>query len=216
MLLNNRHGSVDSDAYRYGFQGQERDDEVKGEGNSYNYTYRMHDPRLARFFAVDPLVHKYPELTPYQFSGNRVIDAIELEGLESRITKTIIVENQTYESDYTVEALLVRKMNGQTFQRENNVSAGVKMTHYDPGSNETIINYSYYFYINMPTGELALKRFQFEDSSDIRGTTQEDKDMAKALGLTKKPLEIKIKEKPSDVTSINVNGKETPVGDGVV
>ncbi|MFT6197741.1 MAG: hypothetical protein ACJAXY_002083 [Nonlabens sp.] len=34
MLLNNRHGSVDSDSYRYGFQGQERDDEVKGEGNS--------------------------------------------------------------------------------------------------------------------------------------------------------------------------------------
>jgi hypothetical protein len=30
MLLNNGHGSVDSNAYRYGFQGQERDDEVKG------------------------------------------------------------------------------------------------------------------------------------------------------------------------------------------
>jgi hypothetical protein len=37
MLLNNRHGSVDSDANRYGFQGQERDDEIKGEGNSYDF-----------------------------------------------------------------------------------------------------------------------------------------------------------------------------------
>ncbi|WP_438968538.1 N-acetylmuramoyl-L-alanine amidase [Nonlabens sp.] len=82
MLLNNRHGSVDSDAYRYGFQGQERDDEVKGEGNSYNYTFRMHDPRLGRFFAVDPLTSKFPYYTPYQFSGNKVIHAIELEGLE--------------------------------------------------------------------------------------------------------------------------------------
>lgn len=41
--------------YRYAFQGQERDDEIKGRGNSYNYTYRMHDPRIGRFFAVDPL-----------------------------------------------------------------------------------------------------------------------------------------------------------------
>ncbi|WP_438968529.1 RHS repeat-associated core domain-containing protein [Nonlabens sp.] len=88
MLLNNRHGSVDSDAYRYGFQGQERDDEVKGEGNSYNYTFRMHDPRLGRFFAVDPIDHKYPYYTPYQFSGNKVIHARELEGLEEEIMIT--------------------------------------------------------------------------------------------------------------------------------
>jgi RHS repeat-associated protein len=82
MQLPNRHGSVDSDSYRYGFQGQERDDEVKGEGNSYNYTYRMHDPRLMRFFAVDPLFRKYPHNSPYAFSENRVIDGLELEGLE--------------------------------------------------------------------------------------------------------------------------------------
>ncbi len=70
-------------AYRYGFQGQERDDEVKGAGNSYNYKYRMHDPRLGRFFAVDPLYTKYPWNSNYAFSENRVIDMIELEGLES-------------------------------------------------------------------------------------------------------------------------------------
>jgi len=72
----------DYSAYRYGFQGQEKDDEVKGAGNSINYKYRMHDPRLGRFFAVDPLAPKYPQWGPYNFSGNRVIDAVELEGLE--------------------------------------------------------------------------------------------------------------------------------------
>ncbi|VXB19613.1 hypothetical protein FLAVO9AF_120047 [Flavobacterium sp. 9AF] len=71
-----------SPAYRYGFQGQEKDDELKGEGNSLNYTFRMHDPRVGRFFATDPLEKKYPWYTPYQFSGNRLIDSIELEGLE--------------------------------------------------------------------------------------------------------------------------------------
>jgi len=68
--------------YRYGFQGQEKDDEVKGAGNSVNFKYRMHDPRLGRFFAVDPLTEKYPYNSPYAFSENRVIDGIELEGLE--------------------------------------------------------------------------------------------------------------------------------------
>lgn len=65
---------------RYRFQGQERMDEVKGAGNSWDYKYRMHDPRLGRFFAVDPLSAKYPWNSNYAFSENRVIDGIELEG----------------------------------------------------------------------------------------------------------------------------------------
>jgi RHS repeat-associated protein len=81
MLVPNRHDSLED--YRYGFQGQEKDDEIKGEGNSLNYTYRMHDPRVGRFFAMDPLAYKYPELTPYQFSSNTPIMAVELEGLET-------------------------------------------------------------------------------------------------------------------------------------
>ncbi|MGV6862261.1 MAG: RHS repeat domain-containing protein [Putridiphycobacter sp.] len=80
MLLPNRHES--SSDYRYGFQGQELDNEIKGEGNSINYKYRMHDPRIGRFFAVDPLAPKYPHNGPYNFSENRVIDGVELEGLE--------------------------------------------------------------------------------------------------------------------------------------
>lgn len=89
MLLPNRHGS--SDKYRYGFQGQEKDDELKGEGNSLNYKYRMHDPRVGRFFAVDPLSKEYPHYTPYSFSGNKVIHKNELEGLEE--TNLIIYNN---------------------------------------------------------------------------------------------------------------------------
>ncbi len=74
--------TISNGDYRYGFQGQERDDEVKGKGNSINYKYRMHDPRVGRFFAVDPLAPDYPWNSPYAFSENRVIDGVELEGLE--------------------------------------------------------------------------------------------------------------------------------------
>ena len=69
-------------SYRFGFQGQEMDNEVKGTGNSISYKYRVHDPRIGKFLSIDPLTPKYPFYSPYAFSGNRVIDAVELEGLE--------------------------------------------------------------------------------------------------------------------------------------
>lgn len=80
MLLPGRHANTSD--YRYGFQGQEMDDEIKGEGNSLNYTFRMHDPRVGRFFAVDPLFKEYPWNSSYTFSENKVIRYVELEGLE--------------------------------------------------------------------------------------------------------------------------------------
>jgi len=72
--------------YRFGFNGMEKDDEVKGNGNSYDFSSRIHDPRVARFFAVDPLEKDYPYFTPYQFAGLTPIWAIELEGLEPYFT----------------------------------------------------------------------------------------------------------------------------------
>jgi|GEM_PF-5953625 len=70
-------------SYRNLFQGQEHDDEIFGSaGSSYAYKYRMHDPRIGRFWSIDPLAAKYPHNSPYAFSENRVIDGVELEGLE--------------------------------------------------------------------------------------------------------------------------------------
>jgi RHS repeat-associated protein len=84
--------------YRYGFQGQEMDDEIKGEGNSVNYEYRMHDPRLGRFFAVDPLAPKYPHNSPYAFSENVVINAVELEGLERKYSFNSAIAAENFNS----------------------------------------------------------------------------------------------------------------------
>jgi len=85
MLVPTRNYS--NPVYRYGFQGQEKDNEIKGVGNSINYKFRMYDTRVGRFFAVDPLTAKYPWHTPYQFSGNKVIAFVELEGLEEEDPK---------------------------------------------------------------------------------------------------------------------------------
>ena len=74
--------TISMDSYRYGFQNQEKDDEIKGAGNSLNFEYRMHDPRVGRFFAVDPLARKYSYNSPYAFSENSLTAYVELEGLE--------------------------------------------------------------------------------------------------------------------------------------
>jgi hypothetical protein len=36
-------------SYRYGFNGKEEDDDVKGDGNQQDYGMRIYDPRLGRF-----------------------------------------------------------------------------------------------------------------------------------------------------------------------
>ncbi|PKP12727.1 MAG: hypothetical protein CVU08_08970 [Bacteroidetes bacterium HGW-Bacteroidetes-3] len=83
MLLPNRHGNTSD--YRYGFNGKEKDDEIKGEGVQYDYGFRIYDPRVSRFLSQDPLFRTYPWFTPYQFAGNSPIWAIDLDGLESKI-----------------------------------------------------------------------------------------------------------------------------------
>jgi RHS repeat-associated protein len=54
MVIEGRSGSS-GEQYRYGFQNQEKDNEISGEGNSLNFEFRMHNPRIGRFFSVDPL-----------------------------------------------------------------------------------------------------------------------------------------------------------------
>jgi RHS repeat-associated protein len=68
--------------YRFGFNGQEKDDEIKGSGNSYDFLFRIYDPRLGKFLSVDPLEREYPWNSPYAFAENRVIDGRDLEGKE--------------------------------------------------------------------------------------------------------------------------------------
>lgn len=80
--------------YRYGFNGKEKDDEIKGSGNSYDYGARMYDPRIGRWMAVDPLARKYPFASPYNFVLNTPIMAIDLDGLEAVVVTIRPVQGQ--------------------------------------------------------------------------------------------------------------------------
>lgn len=85
---------VSATGYRYGFNGKEHDSEWKGSGNSYDYGFRIYDPRICKFLSVDPLTDKYPELTPYQFASNTPIEAIDIDGLEQGSNKEINLNPQ--------------------------------------------------------------------------------------------------------------------------
>ena len=100
MLMPERNGS--SDDYRYGFQGQEKDDEIKGEGNSYDFGARIYDPRVGRWLSRDAFAFKYQDLSPYNYAANSPLLLIDVGGdsiwvtkstsSDGKITKTIHVE----------------------------------------------------------------------------------------------------------------------------
>ncbi|WP_299465729.1 RHS repeat-associated core domain-containing protein [uncultured Microscilla sp.] len=66
--------------YRYGFNGKENDQEWGKLIQDYGF--RLYNPAIAKFLSVDPLSPEYPFYTPYQFAGNKPIEAIDLDGLE--------------------------------------------------------------------------------------------------------------------------------------
>ena len=52
-------GRTVSGGYRYGYQGSEKDNEFKGNGNSYTTEFRQLDPRLGRWLSVDPVIQPW-------------------------------------------------------------------------------------------------------------------------------------------------------------
>lgn len=66
--------------YRFGFNGQHKDNEIKGIGNSLDFGARMYDSRLGRWLSLDPLQKKYPSLSAYHFSNNNPIYFKDFEG----------------------------------------------------------------------------------------------------------------------------------------
>ncbi|OCA77103.1 hypothetical protein BBI01_01175 [Chryseobacterium artocarpi] len=65
--------------YRYTTQKQEKQEDTGWS----SFKWRNYDPTIGRFFNVDPLSEKYAYQSHYNFSENRVVDAREIEGLES-------------------------------------------------------------------------------------------------------------------------------------
>lgn len=98
--------SFNSSSYRYGFIGAENDDEISGDGNSQNHTFRQYNPRLGRYMSLDPLAIDYPWNSPYSYAENDVIRSIDLEGRERYIMITNLATETTTQVELETEGEL--------------------------------------------------------------------------------------------------------------
>jgi RHS repeat-associated protein len=75
MMMPGRKFSASSAAssYRYGFNGMELDDDVSDEGHAYTTEYRFYDPRIGRWFSMDPVDENNIDLSPYANNFNNPI-----------------------------------------------------------------------------------------------------------------------------------------------
>jgi RHS repeat-associated protein len=89
MLQPGMYAENNDKRYRFGFNGMLRDDDVmdkrntppdEGRGNSYDFGARMYNPRVTRFFSLDPKRNETANESPYIFAGNEPIRAIDLNG----------------------------------------------------------------------------------------------------------------------------------------
>jgi RHS repeat-associated protein len=69
-----------SENYRYGFNGMEKDNEFTNSTSHYDFGARIYDSRLGRWLAVDPLFINFPNYSDYVANANNPVYFIDLKG----------------------------------------------------------------------------------------------------------------------------------------
>ena len=67
MAMGGRGKDGPTYGYRYGYQGSEKDDNIKGKGNSYTTYFRQFDVRLGRWLSIDLKLNAWE--SPYASMG---------------------------------------------------------------------------------------------------------------------------------------------------
>jgi hypothetical protein len=92
MLIPGRNFS--SEKYRFGFNGFEKDDELKGSDNHISFGDYGYDPRVVRRWNVDPKSAAAPHESPYLFAGGNPIYFIDPDGkFKLNYTEASLKEN---------------------------------------------------------------------------------------------------------------------------
>ena len=109
---------VVSENYRFGFNGMEKDNEIKGKGNSYDFGARIYDARLGRWLSLDPLANKYPGWSNYNFCLGNPILFIDPDGKDVKIDETLKTKlSEVVSVFYTLPIFNQIDMDDETFIR---------------------------------------------------------------------------------------------------
>ncbi len=95
MLMPQR--SYNGPTYRFGFNGMEEDNELKGDGNSLDFGARVYDPRMGRWLSIDPQTSRGPGFTPYNFAQNAPLLYNDPDGEWIEVTTTRYFRNKNGE-----------------------------------------------------------------------------------------------------------------------
>ncbi len=104
----------------------EKDDEIKGDGNSYDFGARMLDPRVGRWFSIDKLFAKKPAQSPYSFVGNSPIMNREIDGNDYEV----VINKSDKGNTITIKAVVYTDVKGS-----DSHNAGTKATEFWNGQN---------------------------------------------------------------------------------
>ena len=117
-------------AQKFGFQEQQLEDDLGLNWSSFKC--RNHDPAIGRFMTIDPLTEVYHHWGPYVFSGNRVIDSRELEGLEpASVHRTIDDAARNFGVFYNGVSIMVNREYGSTIYQVA-TSSGIQYAYSTP------------------------------------------------------------------------------------
>ncbi len=73
---------------RYRYNGKEKDEHT----GLYEYGQRYYAPWLCRFVSVDPIAEDYPQLSSYNYAGNKPETSVDIEGLQGTEDNKVITD----------------------------------------------------------------------------------------------------------------------------
>ncbi len=135
--------SWQSSGYRYGFNGMEMDNDIKGTGNHISWGDFGYDPRLVRRIAPDLLSAKNPGVSSYSAMGNNPILHKELDGKDYAVyvdhsenvrkitVKAVYYVQEGKADDFNSAKSACEFWNNQSGKYQYKVGTGENTTYYD-------------------------------------------------------------------------------------
>jgi RHS repeat-associated protein len=123
--------SWQSDKYRYGFNGKEKDKDFGDEVEDFGA--RLLNKKISRWMAVDPLAGKYPSLSPYNFVANNPLNAIDPDG-----KKILIVGSRQYVMAVMAMLDIIRKSGDLGNEIVTQLMTSEKIHAINPFSSKTL------------------------------------------------------------------------------
>jgi hypothetical protein len=119
MPMPNRQYSLSSSSYRFGFNTQEKDDEIYGAGNLYSALFWEYDSRIGRRWNIDPKTYTWE--SPYAVNSNNpiwIMDILGDKGNKSNEAK----QKERYEKKWEEKVITPLKTMEQALRLEGHMS----------------------------------------------------------------------------------------------